>query len=54
MEKGLRILMSDKLEAPSRITWGRMGNLLIRANLPIQPHPRGSKELNTEPGEGSE
>lgn len=34
MGKGLGILMSDKLEAPCRITWGRTGNLLIQANLP--------------------
>lgn len=45
MKKRLGILMSDKLEALCRITWGRTGNLLIRANLPIQSHPRGSKEL---------
>lgn len=37
--------MSDELEAPCRITWGRMVNLLIRANLPIQTHLGGSKEL---------
>lgn len=49
MGKGLGILMSDKLEAPCRITWGRTGNLLIQANLPTQSHPKGSKELKHTP-----
>lgn len=32
--------MSDALEAPCRITWGRMDNLLIQAN---PPHPDSSQ-----------
>lgn len=32
--------MSDKLEAPCRITWGRRGNLLIQTNLPTQREQR--------------